>query len=150
MSTHAYVGKENKNGTISAIYVHSDGYPSYIVPLLLGHYNDQQKVEELIALGDLSELKEKLYPDPSQPHGFDFEKRQPGVTVAYTRDRGEDWTHNKPKFFANRDDFLGEEIGNGFFEMDYYYLWSAPQGWLIHKGKRQFFPCDARQALRLV
>jgi len=57
--------------------------------MLLDHYNSREKADALIALGDLSLLCEKLYPDPDKPHGFDYDKRQPDVTVAYARDRGE-------------------------------------------------------------
>ena len=34
-------------------------------------------------------LEEKLEPDPSKPHSFDYDERQDGVVVAYGRERGD-------------------------------------------------------------
>ncbi len=72
------------------IYCHSDGYLMHNGGILLDHYNTPEKVDELISLGALSYLGESLNPDPSKQH--DFLNRQPGVCVAYGRDRGEDHT----------------------------------------------------------
>ena len=55
MSTHARIrmilpfGEKSK-----AIYVHWDGYPSHIMPILETYYNTPEKVEELLKLGNLS------------------------------------------------------------------------------------------------
>lgn len=81
MSTRSFIYK--------GVYCHSDGYLTYNGAMHLDHYNSREKADALIALGDLSLLCEKLYPDPDKPHGFDYDKRQPDVTVAYARDRGE-------------------------------------------------------------
>lgn len=89
MSTHAYIAEKVDEINARVIYCHADGYPKWTGDLLLRCYNTPDKVTELIDLGDISVLKEKLNPDPSKPHGFDYDMRQPDVTVAYGRDRGE-------------------------------------------------------------
>ena len=69
---------EQDDGSYKGVYCHSDGYLTYNGAMLLDHYNSREKADALIALGDLSLLCEKLYPDPDKPHGFDYDKRQPG------------------------------------------------------------------------
>ena len=81
MSTRSFICVEQDDGSYKGVYCHSDGYLTYNGAMLLDHYNSREKADALIALGDLSLLCEKLYPDP--------DKRQPNVTVAYARDRGE-------------------------------------------------------------
>ena len=63
MSTNAFIGIR-KNGSISYIYNHSDGYLEYLGRMLLGHYNSEEKAKALVALGDVSIVKEKLNPTP--------------------------------------------------------------------------------------
>lgn len=69
-----------------ATYLHHDGYPSHAGRILHDHYQDPAWVDELISLGDLSSLYEKL--EPTKP-GHSYATPEPGVCVAYGRDRGE-------------------------------------------------------------
>lgn len=69
------------------IYCHWDGYPSHVGRILHEHYNTQDKANALVALGDLSSLKENIAPPVGFTHTFD--KPIDNVTVAYGRDRGE-------------------------------------------------------------
>jgi hypothetical protein len=94
MSTRSTISIQTPEGDIRTIYCHYDGYFSHNGALLHTHYNTQEKVEELIALGDLSSLCEKLTPDPTSPHSFDAP--QEDVTVAYHRDRGEELHIDRP------------------------------------------------------
>lgn len=95
MSTHAYIAEKVDEINARVIYCHADGYPEWTGDLLFRCYNTPDKVTELIDLGDISVLYEKLNPDSSKPHGFDYDMRQPNVTVAYGRDRGEAGTQAK-------------------------------------------------------
>lgn len=89
MSTHARIRMILPSGEKSkAIYVHWDGYPSHIMPILETYYNTPEKVEELIELGNLSFLDERIKPEPGEKHSF--KHRAPGVTLAYHRDRGDE------------------------------------------------------------
>lgn len=89
MSTRSFICVEQDDGSYKGVYCHSDGYLTYNGAMLIDHYNSREKANEILALGDLSLLCEKLYPDPDKPHSFDFDQRQQDVTVAYGRDRGE-------------------------------------------------------------
>ena len=85
MSTRSRIGILNSDGSVKSIYCHWDGYPSNNGAILLEHYTDAKKVEELIALGDISSLGSKISTD--KPHSFDDPVED--VVVAYGRDRGE-------------------------------------------------------------
>lgn len=90
MSTRSRIGTTNPNGSITSVYCHSDGYldsPHGVGHKLFEHYKEPAKIAELIALGDLSSLHELVAPPPGVEHNFDT--RADGVSVAYTRDRGE-------------------------------------------------------------
>jgi hypothetical protein len=54
MSTRARIGRRNADGSISSIYLHSDGYPSGALRTLLTAYPDCQDVDRLLSGGDLS------------------------------------------------------------------------------------------------
>lgn len=81
------------------IYCHWDGYPdgTGVGYHLHNFYNSQERAEALIALGDLSTLKENLEPPEGVTHTFDApyiedvkaNRATSKVTVAYGRDRGE-------------------------------------------------------------
>ena len=67
MSTPSTINVKTTNGDIKSIYCHFDGYPDHHVPILLNHYDSQEKAEELIALGNLSSLEESM----EKPEGKD-------------------------------------------------------------------------------
>ncbi len=104
MSTRSFIARQIGEDQYRTVYCHSDGYLTYNGAMLLDHYNTPEKVDELLALGDLSVLNEKLYPIPNKPHGFDYDKRQEGVTVAYGRDRGAEKTQARTLTLAELDD----------------------------------------------
>ena len=86
MSTRSTISLKTKDGYRS-IYCHFDGYPDHNGNLLLDHYDTQEKVEELIALGSLSSLNKHPKPAEGDKHSHCHPAK--GVTVAYARDRGE-------------------------------------------------------------
>lgn len=88
MSTRSAIGIRNADGTVKAIYCHNDGYIEHNGKILLENYNTSEKIESLLALGDLSYLGSKMNPDPTKPHSFNAP--QAGVVIAYHRDRGEE------------------------------------------------------------
>ena len=88
MSTRSAIGIKNKKGEVKAIYCHFDGYPEYVGKVLVENYDTTEKVEELLALGDLSSLGERVKPNENETHTF--ENSVDDVTVAYHRDRGEE------------------------------------------------------------
>ena len=104
MSTRSHIGIWNEDGSLDVIYCHWDGYPSYNGVLLLHHYQDPEKIRELIALGDISSLAESVKPVEGE---HTFESPQEGVVVAYGRDRHEDGVDTK--HFDTLEDFLREK-----------------------------------------
>ena len=91
MSTRSYIviEKKRKSGEYyyEGVYCHWDGYPSYNGQILFNNYQDREKVEKLISLGDISSLAEEIETTDST---HSFETPVEDVTVFYGRDRGED------------------------------------------------------------
>ena len=87
MATRSFIGivEEDK---IKGIYCHWDGYISHNGEILYKHYNNIDKIKELIELGGLSILAPNIHPNKDKVHNFD--NYQDDVVVAYHRDRGED------------------------------------------------------------
>ena len=83
MSTRSYICKKMEDGNIIGIYCHHDGYISNNGRILFENYNTPDKVDELLALGDLSCLGEKINP---QCREHSIHNQEPGVCVAYGRD----------------------------------------------------------------
>ena len=91
MATRSNIGIVNLDKSITGIYCHYDGYPEYVGKMLLNHYNNDDIVNGLMNLGDLSILSENM--NPTGPHSFN--NPQKGVCVAYGRDRGETGTNSR-------------------------------------------------------
>ena len=89
MSTRSLICKETPDHKYVGIYCHHDGYPEGVGAVLINYYNDCEKVEKLLALGDLSSLNERLAPNENEEHSFD--NPADDVCVAYHRDRGEEF-----------------------------------------------------------
>ena len=113
MSTRSYIGITNADSSVDAIYCHYDGYPEYNGVMLIKHYTSPDKVRDLINLGDISSLREEVFPT-SDSHTF--EHPEDGVTIAYIRDRGE--TGCETSHFINEDDFE-KSVTDGFIEYIY-------------------------------
>lgn len=75
---------------VEFIYCHWDGYPDGVGKTLQEYYQDTEKVEKLIKLGDISFLEKEVDIPEGVIHSF--EAPAPGITVAYGRDRGESGT----------------------------------------------------------
>lgn len=86
MSTHCLICRKNADTSYDYIYCHWDGYYEHAGNILLKYYNTKEKVDDLIALGDLSSIDKKLNPT-TDSHSFD--NPEPDVCVAYGRDRRE-------------------------------------------------------------
>lgn len=107
MSTRSIIGVQDGK-LIKAIYCHWDGYVSHNGRILYESYG-LEKTHKLIALGDLSSLRENI--EPTGAHSFD--KPQDGVCVFYGRDRGEDDTVFR--VFQSEADMVDSNEGCDFF-----------------------------------
>ena len=117
MSTRSSIGIVNKDGTITTIYCHHDGYIEYNGRILDKYYTSENIVRELINNGDLSTLKIKITPEKDKPHNFD--DPQINICVYYHRDRKEKWEDTKPITYKTTTAWL-EDSKNAWIE--YLYL----------------------------
>lgn len=87
MATRSTIAIRRDDLTMTKIYCHWDGYIEHNGVILQEYYNTPDKVEELLKLGNLSSLGEKI--NPEGEHSFDHPEED--VCIAYHRDRGEDF-----------------------------------------------------------
>ena len=99
MGTRSMIAIQNPySKDVRAVYCHWDGYLEHNGSLLQKHYSASPKVNNLIALGDLSSLR----PEIGEKHKFSsleindkaereaYEETVKDMCTFYTRDRGED------------------------------------------------------------
>lgn len=126
MSTRSLILKE-KGRSLVGIYCQFDGYPSGVGKTLDKYYKTQKKVDELIALGDISSLGSKVAPS-SGTHTFS--QPQNDVTVSYHRERGEELRQINTTL-----DELEEVIDDMF--IDYVYMFSEKnKQWTVYTSKK--------------
>lgn len=116
MATRSIIAKENDNGTYTGIYCHNDGYPEHNGRILASYYSDENKVDELLALGDISSLGSEI----GEQHSFN-DYTHPEWTKAYKRDRGE--VDTDAVHYANLDEVFTSERGQ-----EYIYIWRMVDG----------------------
>ena len=121
MSTRSAIAIVHDDGTVTSIYCHNDGYPSYMFNMLNDNYLEEEKVKELINLGDLSSVAKYVNPPEGVRHTFDHPYSD--VTIAYCRDRGEDYSIHR---WTSLDDYLRN--GFMFHGADYLY-WYNDNKW---------------------
>ena len=102
MGTRSMIAIQNPyNKTVRAVYCHWDGYLEHNGAILQKHYSNSPKVNNLIALGDISSLR----PEIGEKHNFsrldstlpeaEYEALYGNMTTYYGRDRGETGTEFK-------------------------------------------------------
>lgn len=103
MATRSHIGVKQPNGTIDYVYCHWDGYPEHNGKILVNHYKDIDKVNQLLDLGSLSilgrEIGEQQDFDDRSTHNKDW-------CLAYERDRGEKRIGRRNTTFEN---LLGDD-----------------------------------------
>jgi hypothetical protein len=109
MATRSRIAIEKQDGTVDSIYCHWDGYLSHNGKILFNHY-DNEKLEKLIGLGDISTLGESTED-----------------TVAYCRDRGEDLNFIT---FPNVEELFDYGFESG---IEYVYCLTKDGIWLMSK-----------------
>ena len=120
MSTHAKIMIVDSNNIVTGIYCHFDGYLDGVGATLLEHYSDLDKVKDLIALGSISYLEKSI----ECPLGHSFNTPIKGYTVAYHRDRGED-------FCQSRGVIENGIIENIVFEQYNYVYFESDSEWYL-------------------
>ena len=110
MATRSRIAIENQDGSVTSVYCHWDGYIETNGVILNNNYNTKEKVEELIALGNLSSLDKTLE-----------------TTVAYARDRGED-SHQAT--YSNVEELFEDGFSSG---VEYVYCFTKDGIWLVNE-----------------
>jgi hypothetical protein len=83
MGTRSTIALEYADGTVDQIYCHWDGYLEHNGQILQKHYSDPFVLRQLMDLGDMSSLGERI----GTQHAFD--KAPEGESTFYKRDRNE-------------------------------------------------------------
>lgn len=120
MATRSTIAIEREDGTVAQVYCHWDGYLSNNGVLLQQHYTDAEKIEQLMALGDLSSLR----PEIGEKHAFSrlevpmdgdaYDKLYGNMCTFYGRDREEQGTEARVY-----KDFAEYSTKANFEEYDY-------------------------------
>jgi hypothetical protein len=122
MSTQCGVAIKTEKG-YETIYVHSDGYPEYMWPMLTENYNSEAWAHKLVDSGDASFIAENFETD--LPHSFDDPRFD--TCCFYHRDRGEDF-HN-----------VAYQTKKEMFSCYYYsYIWED-DCWKFYKGGKKIY-----------
>lgn len=118
MATRSTIGMIQKDGTtIRSIYCHWDGYPDGVGKMLQNFYSDEEKINRLLSMGDISSLDQQIG-SPTENNPFD--NRTEGMTTFYKRDRGEDGVD--ALVHANVEEWLGFREGSW---CEWGYLWDG-------------------------
>jgi len=118
MATRSLIGKLNSDNTVDYIYCHWDGYVEHNGAILQEHYNTLEKIDELLALGDLSSLGSKI----GEKHEFENGPNGDWCT-AYGRDREDDEVEMKS---TTLEDYPSE---NEYTEYQYLF---TDKGWKVN------------------
>ena len=127
MATRSLIGMESKDDKIQYIYCHWDGYVvEGVGQCLLEYFKDRSKVQDLLALGEISSLGGRLTKDADPVDGYNGAE----ITWAYHRDSGEVLNRREP--VKDRDAFIAKakDIGT-----DCNYIFDANCEWL-YKGTK--------------
>ena len=131
MATRSTIALLRDNGTVAKVYCHWDGYLEHNGELLVKHYNTPEKIEALLAHGDISSLGEVV----GEKHPFDtYDKSKLSTedlaladraedeawTKYYGRDRGE--TGTEAKVYKDLGDY---EANAQFEEFNYCYIFGT-------------------------
>ena len=114
MGTTSAIGKENPDGTITAIYCNYDGYPKGVGVILRDYYTDPAKIDAMMDQGDMSTIGRNI------GIAHSFEERTINECTFYRRDRGE------------RAASLNSQVCptlNAFAEHEYNYVFTLEGKW---------------------
>lgn len=116
MATRSTIAaRKDADGRIISIYCHWDGYPAGVGATLQEHYTTWDKVDSLMALGDLSVLGAEI----GIQKNFDNDTLD-GECLAYGRDRGEQGV--EAKVHETYIDYINYRTEQG---CEYAYLWNG-------------------------
>jgi hypothetical protein len=120
MATRSTIALEYADGTVDQIYCHWDGYLAHNGKILMEHWQDPFKVQEMMDLGAMSTLGREI----GEKHDFDAPDSLISMCNFYGRDRGE--TDIGAKRFTNFQDY----VENHQYE-EYEYILRTDGQWYV-------------------
>lgn len=141
MSTRSLIVTKTSDDKYRGIYAHWDGYPEHNGRILQEHYTDQEKIDALIDLGDVSILA----PSIEKPEGHSFDTPVDGYCIFYGRDRGEDDQEPFTKYTING--VLHYDRGQ-----DFVYIWNGSK-WTVfwyQNGMNQQTPTEGKDLSKVL
>lgn len=103
MGTHATIALEYADNTVGQIYVHWDGYLEYAGKILLTHYQDPFKVQQMMNLGNMTHLGREI--SSTNPSAHTWSEDSPCVFYTHIEDESdENAAHN----FLNFEEYVQE------------------------------------------
>jgi len=131
MATRSIIAKLDDKG-IQAIYCHNDGYLSNNGKILDQHYADEDKVDELIAHGDVSSLDENI----GEKINFgDIElRRNNKQCMFYARDNDEDEDSVKAVTLKNETELLKHAFEKCDAEVVYMFAYGS---WYVYDNSNK-------------
>jgi hypothetical protein len=125
MSTRSTIALEFADGKVGQVYCHSDGYLAYNGKILLNHYTDPFKLQQLIDNGDVSflgvDVGVKIDFNASAVYN---DERFAVQCRFYGRDRGE--TGVDAKYFTDFEDYKLNH-----YEQEYEYILRNDGKWYV-------------------
>jgi len=92
MATRSFIARYNESSNdYTAIYCHWDGYPQGVGVTLRDNYHDDEAVDALLALGDISSLRDTLCETAEDAYSMRGEKKVSAKTYRYLREMEEDF-----------------------------------------------------------
>ena len=125
-STRWQVGTIDKKGNIESAYVHYDGSPDTVRPILTKHYTDKKKIAQLMKLAKVAGVS-YLAPELGSAKQS-FSDPDYNVTLFYGRDRGEKgspWATQRGEV-SDIADYIRNAANNS--SADYVYLYDERDG----------------------
>ena len=142
MATRSVIAKlDSKTKKIKAVYCHNDGYLAHVGTVLDSHYQDEDRVDELLSYGDLSFLDENI----GEKINFDdIELRNTNhQCIFYSRDRGEKQSTREPIILE--DDIALLEFADTACHAQYVYMY-AFGAWYVYDNANGIGDCSYKFA----
>tara|TARA_R110000744_G_scaffold98351_5_gene190009 strand:+ start:4798 stop:6612 length:1815 start_codon:yes stop_codon:yes gene_type:complete len=140
--TRSQIGVISKSGKITSTYVHHDGYPEHMLPMLNGY--SESDIKQLMKLGKhgISSLDKSI----GKKHSFSEPTR--GYTIFYGRDRGESNDMVTTGQYKKVDQYLND-VSNGA-GAEWVYLWDEEhKNWLVADiyGDKELMPSSTFESV---
>jgi hypothetical protein len=120
MSTNARIGIKISGINMLSIYSHWDGYPSWVGEKLLKYFNTEEKVKELLSMGNVSIMGDKI---GEKVDFHKFNSQENSQCLFYERDRGD-----------SNEEAITHKIGDMDYQYSFTYLFKNG-AWYVRKNK---------------